>query len=533
MDSLPSCALTCLISAISNSTCSLTDFDCICADTALNAALAPCIAGTCTIKEALTAQNYSYTTCAYPANENTTVYHVINIVGIIVAIVSVALRITNRVVGGQTGLDDYTIVAALLVAVAIAGVGFPLRTYGLGKNIWSVPFDHISETLKLFFVEENLYCVCIAFIKSSMLLLYLRLFPSKTLRLTVFIALAITLSWGTATFLAQLFSCAPINYFWEKWDGEHEGHCTSHNALLLAHAIMNIVMDVVVIAIPMPILWTLHMSFEKKVGMCVMFAVGIVVTVISIFRLVEAVGFNSTTNPTKDFVPVGMWSLLEIDIGIMCACMPGIRALCKRLHAVFSPKPLGYETYEARSRSKNSGGSRELYASTSSAKQYSLSKASSAGVGGGLEGGQFIRLEEVAPGEGDCGADDDDDDRWPLREEMGGGAYSRSRSQSQSQSKPQAQVHVHAQGPPMTRQESMARRSMGRDRESMGMAQGWHTQYAASPSPTRLKPPPLTPTREGFGGNGGGGGGGGLFGGKKSRANSMHFTWFRDGDSSS
>jgi uncharacterized membrane protein len=71
------------------------------------------------------AQNFSYTTCDYPANENTTVYHVINIVGIIVAIVSVALRITNRIVGGQVGLDDHTIVGALFVAVAIAGVGFP------------------------------------------------------------------------------------------------------------------------------------------------------------------------------------------------------------------------------------------------------------------------------------------------------------------------------------------------------------------------------------------------------------------------
>jgi hypothetical protein len=109
-----------------------------------------------------------------------------------------------------------------------------------------------------------------------MLLLYLRLFPSKTLRLTVFITLAITIAWGTATFLAQLFSCSPINYFWKKWDGEHEGHCTSHNALLIAHAIMNIVLDVVVIGIPMPILFKLHMSREKKVGMCVMFAVGIV-----------------------------------------------------------------------------------------------------------------------------------------------------------------------------------------------------------------------------------------------------------------
>ncbi|KAJ0426861.1 CFEM domain-containing protein [Aspergillus carlsbadensis] len=516
MDSLPSCALSCLISAISNSTCSLTDFACICTDEALNAALEPCIAGSCTIKEGLTAQNFSYTTCDYPANENTTVYHVVNIVGIIVAIVSVALRITNRIVGGQVGLDDHTIVVALFVAVAVAGVGFPLRTYGLGKNIWSIPFDHISETLKLFFVEENLYCVCISLIKSSMLLLYLRLFPSKPLRLTVFITLGITIAWGTATFLAQLFSCSPIHYFWNKWDGEHEGRCTDHNVLLLAHAIVNIVLDVVVIAIPMPVLVRLHMSREKKVGMCVMFAVGIVVTVVSIFRLVEAVGFNSTINPTKDFVPVGMWSLLEIDIGIMCACMPGIRALCKRLYALFFPKPLGYETYEARSKQGKHSGT--------GSKQFSSSK-SSTGPLESANGGQFIRLEEVGPVDIERERErhrDSEEDRWPLRDTP---PHTRSHSHARNQTHP----YSHFETPPITSQESAGRRSMGRDRESLGIAQGWHTQYPASPSPTRLKPPPLTPTRD----TAGIGHGYGLFGGKKSRANSMHFTWFRDGDSSS
>jgi hypothetical protein len=351
---------------------------------------------------------------------------------------------------------------------------------------------------------------------------------------------------------------------------------------LIAHAIMNIVLDVVVIGIPMPILFRLHMSREKKVGMCVMFAVGIVyvsdpffsvqewrimcysyrsgsgstnrrsVTVVSIFRLVEAVGFNSTMNPTskslslsvstnppklrispydcftlssvgstrtnhqtEDFVPVGMWSLLEIDIGIMCACMPGIRALCKRLYALFFPKPLGYETYEQRSKqSKHSG-------SGSGSKQYSSSKSSTGALESG-NGGQFIRLEEVSLERERARDRGSEEDCWPLRDTP---PHTRSHSHARNH------IHTHTQGsfqgPPMTRQESTGRRSMGRDRESLGITQGWHTQYPTSPSPTRLKPPPLTPTRDTAGS------GYGRFGGKKSRANSMHFTWFRDGDSSS
>ncbi|KAL4880293.1 hypothetical protein BJY04DRAFT_219289 [Aspergillus karnatakaensis] len=480
MDNLPSCALTCLLGAISNSTCALTDFDCICADTQLNAQLEPCIAGSCTIKEALTAQNFSYTTCAYPTSDDTRVYPIVNLVGIIVAIVAVALRVTSRVVGGQLGLDDYTIVASLFVAVAIAGVGFPLKTYGLGRDIWTIPFHDISKTVKLFFVEENLYCVCVGVIKCSMLLLYLRLFPNKGLRLAVHIALGVTVAWSLASLFSQLFSCKPINHFWNRWDGEHEGHCTSHNALLLAHAIINIVMDVVVIAIPMPILFKLHMSLEKRIGMCAMFAVGIVVTVISILRLVEAVGFNTTMNPTKDFVPVGVWSLLEIDIGIMCSCMPGIRALCKRIWAAFFKKPTGY-TYGSSRSKPNSGGSRDQY----SPQQYSVKSSQ----GDGSSGGQFVRLDEIEAA----------DDSWPLRDT-----------------------------------ETLVRHeSLGSPRSS----QGWHTRYPSSPSPTRLKPPPLLPPLPPLPQPS-------SPSGRTMRASnsprvprspgalSAHFTWFKEGDSS-
>ncbi|KAL5340231.1 hypothetical protein BJX70DRAFT_387454 [Aspergillus crustosus] len=468
MDDLPSCALTCLIGAIKNSTCALTDFACICSDTQLNAQLELCIAGSCKIREALTAQNFSYTTCAYPADENTLVFPVVNIVGIVVAVLAVVLRVMNRVVGGQLGLDDYTIVASLLVAVAIAGVGIPLKTYGLGKNIWTVPFNDISETMKLFFVEENLYCLCVGVIKCSMLLLYLRLFPNKALRLTIYMTLGVTIAWTTASLFSQLFSCSPISHYWTRWDGEHEGRCTSHNALLLAHAVINIVLDVAVMAIPMPVLIKLQMSLEKRIGMCMMFAVGIVVTVISILRLVEAVGFNTTMNPTKDFVPVGIWSLLEIDVGIMCSCMPGIRALCKRLWGRFVKKPTGYR-HNTSNPKASSGASRDKY----SPQQFS-SKSSH---GDSSSGGQFIRLDEIEAADG----------RWPLRDtEL------------------------------LVRQES---ERLGRPRAS----QGWHSRYPSSPSPTRLRPPPLLPPLPSPRGRG-------MRASGSPRAPSAHFTWFKEGD---
>jgi hypothetical protein len=46
-------------------------------------------------------------------------------------------------------------------------------------------------------------------------------------------------------------------------------------AILMSHAIINIVLDVVVIGLPLPTLLRLKLGRDKKVGVCVMFVIGI------------------------------------------------------------------------------------------------------------------------------------------------------------------------------------------------------------------------------------------------------------------
>lgn len=62
------------------------------------------------------------------------------------------------------------------------------------------------------------------------------------------------------------------------------------------------------------------------------------VTVVSIIRLKTLINFGpDTKNPTWDFVEITKWSNIEMDVGIICACMPSLRLLLGR----FIPKILG------------------------------------------------------------------------------------------------------------------------------------------------------------------------------------------------
>jgi len=51
----------------------------------------------------------------------------------------------------------------------------------------------------------------------------------------------------------------------------------------------------------------------------------------SIIRLQSLVHFASSTNATWDNLPVGVWSTIEINVGIICVSMPSLRLLLIRV----------------------------------------------------------------------------------------------------------------------------------------------------------------------------------------------------------
>ena len=58
------------------------------------------------------------------------------------------------------------------------------------------------------------------------------------------------------------------------------------------------------------------------------------VALVSALRLRTLVSFAKTTDFTYDVVSTGLWSIIEMNVGILCACMPGIRALFKHIFPV-------------------------------------------------------------------------------------------------------------------------------------------------------------------------------------------------------
>lgn len=109
-----------------------------------------------------------------------------------------------------------------------------------------------------------------------MLLFYLRIFPFTAVRHLLWGTVVFDVVYGTTFVLVSVLQCAPVDYFWLSWDGEHRGACLNSNAVGWANAAISIVMDFWMLALPLSQLRSLRLHWKKKIGVALMFGVGIV-----------------------------------------------------------------------------------------------------------------------------------------------------------------------------------------------------------------------------------------------------------------
>ncbi|KAI1877994.1 uncharacterized protein JN550_000176 [Neoarthrinium moseri] len=353
---VPACGSTCIYGEAAQSACSISNITCICTNSTLKAKIQTCILSNCSIREALREDRTGL------------VWH-LGLAFMIIGLVAFFIRCLERLRARTWGMDDSVISVVAAILIPMGALTIPLSNYGLGLDMWNVSSDDINSILYHFYWEEILYAVALGLNKISILFFYLRVFPQTSFRVAVYILLGLNAGYAIAYSLAVVFQCSPIEGAWRAWDGEYTAECVNINYLGWSGAAVNIALDIATLILPMYLLVGLTMSIKKKIQIIAMFMVGFFVTLVSILRLRSLIEFGSTKNVTQDYVEVGYWSTIEISIGIVCACMPAIRALLSKVFPlVFGSQnrtTRGPQTYPYTS--AKSGISHRLFNSKSSA----------------------------------------------------------------------------------------------------------------------------------------------------------------------
>ncbi|KAJ5291235.1 hypothetical protein N7478_000486 [Penicillium angulare] len=243
-----------------------------------------------------------------------------------ISIASTVLRvISRRMRDVSLAAEDYMMMIATCMVVASTIVVIMTVTKGgVGLHaLKPVAWADIEFVLKMIIVCQCLYGVGLAIVKTAMMTLYYKLFGTKkSMRIAIYVTGAIVWLWALSIVLESFLICQPIPYNWNPTIPG--GGCGNRNAAFVVAGVLNMVTDLMVMALPIPYIIKLQLPVGRKVGLIVAFSLGLFVSAISMVRVVSLMRINFADVTYTLPIPL-MWSIVEEQLAIVAANVPLLR----------------------------------------------------------------------------------------------------------------------------------------------------------------------------------------------------------------
>ncbi|KAI5860888.1 hypothetical protein GGS23DRAFT_579367 [Durotheca rogersii] len=248
------------------------------------------------------------------------------------SVLSFGLRIYARSVSAaKLWWDDYWMALPMLVCIAMSTNDFIGLVYGSGKHQAELDEDVVMAFMKNLYVYMIFWSIGVFSVKVGILLFYWRVFHTNAFRATALVVGCFSVGMFVSNFFSFTFQCTPIESFWMARPED----CIDQHSFYLASAVINVVGDVTVLALPLPVIWGLHTSRGKKWTLSFLFLLGTFVCIASIFRIVGVYEIDPT-DFTYSNVSGGLWSTIEVEIGFICANLPAVRPVVFRWFGIGS-----------------------------------------------------------------------------------------------------------------------------------------------------------------------------------------------------
>ncbi|KAJ5915816.1 hypothetical protein N7454_010957 [Penicillium verhagenii] len=187
------------------------------------------------------------------------------------------------------------------------------------------PLEHLVEKYKYSF--QIMEKMTFGLIKISILLLWKRMIsPIRSFQTCCHVMIGVVIAWSIAFLFATVFQCglnwnwnwAPITLFLTQ--------CSNTLNMLTAFTATDIATDVVIIVMPVPIIWKLHLPTAKKAGLTGLFMLGLFTIGAGIARMYIylVTSYDKQDNPDfiADFTLFMLWSTIEVNVGMIVCSMP-------------------------------------------------------------------------------------------------------------------------------------------------------------------------------------------------------------------
>ncbi|KAL4941179.1 hypothetical protein BDV06DRAFT_229847 [Aspergillus oleicola] len=232
---------------------------------------------------------------------------IITIISMVLISIGLVLRIWAELISRRRfKAHDYFYFAGFVFAI-----GYSTQfLYGIYPNVMGM---HLADEMRLYPVR----------LESA----------SKIIAASSFIwAIATTLvKLSLLSFHLRIFTSKPFH-----WDRTIEGgYCGDSSKMQLSTAIVNMILDFLIVILPLPVLWQLQISLKRKVVLSCIFNLSICLLISchankhlrnELTRKILVVN-QDEADTTRSIAQIGLFSILEVNVGMICASLPTLGPL--------------------------------------------------------------------------------------------------------------------------------------------------------------------------------------------------------------
>ncbi|KAJ5812315.1 Major facilitator superfamily domain general substrate transporter [Penicillium riverlandense] len=265
----------------------------------------------------------------------------------VIASIFVALRFVSRIfVVRKVALHDYLMLLAWLIDFGFSFSLFYATSKGLGLHADAIPRADEPGLNRANYAFTVLYNPALMSVKTSILVFYLTFTRGeKVFRWANYVTLAVVNAAGLALTLVNVFQCNPVSAAFYS-TVPNGAQCIDIITLYLSSSPVNIITDLAILFLPMPILTNMRLPMKQKAILVITFSFGFFVAVVDVIRIAflqRAATSHRTEIRSIHISNIGiadfswyaslsfMWSAVEVNVSVICGCVPSLKPLVARL----------------------------------------------------------------------------------------------------------------------------------------------------------------------------------------------------------
>ncbi|KAL1598758.1 hypothetical protein SLS60_007900 [Paraconiothyrium brasiliense] len=210
------------------------------------------------------------------------------------------------------------------------------------------------ESSKLGLAVIAVYKTIVTLIKASILMIYLRLSVTKTFEWLCKGSIYLLFTYQAIVILIIPLECIPLRKMWD-FTGTVPGRCIDTATFYYFTSAFHIFMDIWILLLPYKLIFSIPRPTREKWAVYAVFGLGAFSTICAVIRFYFLVVALHSMDPYYDSLGVNVWSIIEVNVGIICASMPTLRPLLSRAQRTRTRQALKIpEKSEKLSSSRNS-----------------------------------------------------------------------------------------------------------------------------------------------------------------------------------